>query len=127
MGATSTAYRFKILRILQKLELLEQFLTADLSERNAERAKYAANSANAARIYVGNVVVVGDGGAPFDAVDVVENPVILSHLQRLVVVKVRRTPSSFLPRKRGRMQNKDSDSSLRQVEIKWVTFWKNIL
>jgi hypothetical protein len=46
--------------MLQKLKILQLqqvVSTAALRERSAETAEYAANSANAARIYVGNVVV----------------------------------------------------------------------
>jgi hypothetical protein len=47
------------LKKLQLLQLIQRFLTADLREQDAECAKYAANSANAAdsevQFYVGNV------------------------------------------------------------------------
>ena len=52
-------------------------LMADLRERTAECAKYAANSANAA---LANAVA---------AAVAVENQAFLSHLQRLVIVNVR--------------------------------------
>src|SRR5690349_4130022 len=92
-------------------------LTADLREQDAECAKYAANSANAAHSE-GYFVQIrrwrcqfggGDGGG-----------------QIVMVRCVPLTPFPHSNRARGANAG-GSRNSLQQRKGKWVTFWKNIL
>ncbi|MBI1280175.1 MAG: hypothetical protein GC179_18755 [Anaerolineaceae bacterium] len=70
--------------MIQNVAALVHISSAVLREQDAERAKYAANAAKAAKTKVANV----ENDAVVANV-VVENRSFLSHLQRLVVVKLR--------------------------------------